>query len=179
MSELPPPPDSAPEFSRRIDIRQVESKPGHFEAGEAERAALAKRFGLVRIDSLSADLELTRKDRQVEARGTLRAAFIQSCAISAEDLPVTLDEAVFFRFVPEADDHTPDEEVELTADDLDEIEYTGTHIDIGEAVAQSLAVAIDPFLTGPNAEAARLAAGIGTPEDNGAFAALKGLKFGK
>jgi hypothetical protein len=124
MSELPPPPDSTPEFSRRIDIRQVESKPGHFETNEAERAALAKRFGLVRIDSLAADLELTRSDRQVEARGRLKATFIQSCAISAEDLPVIVDEPVFFRFVPAADDHTPDEEVELTADDLDEIEST-------------------------------------------------------
>jgi len=62
---------------------------------------------------------------------------------------------------------------------LDEIEYTGTHIDLGEAVAQSLALAIDPFLTGPNADAARKSAGIGTPEDNGAFAALKGLKLGE
>lgn len=181
MSELPPSPDSAPdaapEFSRRLDIRQVESKPGHFEANASERAALAARFGLVRIDSLSADLALTRSDRQVEARGTLKAAFIQSCAISAEDLPVSVEEPVFFRFVPETDDHTPDEEVELTADDLDEIEYTGTHIDIGEAVAQSLALAIDPFLTGPDAEEARKAAGIGTPEDQGPFAALKGLNL--
>ncbi len=171
--------DYTPEFSRRIDIRQVEGKNAHVEANEAERATLAKRFGLVRIDSLAADLELTRIDRKVEARGTLKAAFIQSCAVSAEDLSVAVDEPVFFRFVPEAQDHVPDEEVELTADDLDEIEYTGTHIDLGEAVAQSLALAIDPFLTGPNADAARKSAGIGTPEDNGAFAALKGLKLGE
>ncbi|WP_395330559.1 DUF177 domain-containing protein [Novosphingobium sp. BL-8H] len=171
--------DNTPEFSRRIDIRQVEGKNAHVEANEAERAMLAERFGLVRIDSLTADLELTRLDRKVEARGTLKAAFIQSCAVSAEDLPVSVDEPVFFRFVPESEDHVPDEEVELTADDCDEIEYTGTHIDLGEAVAQSLALANDPFLTGPNADAARKSAGIGTPEDNGAFAALKGLNLGE
>ena len=46
-------------------------------------------------------------------------------------------------------------DIEIDTDGLDEIEYEGTHMDVGEAVAQSLALAIDPFLTGPAAEAAR------------------------
>ncbi|GFM27626.1 DUF177 domain-containing protein [Novosphingobium sp. PY1] len=167
---------SKSEFSREIDIRQVEGKAVHVEANEAERAALAKRFSLVRISKLEADLELHRSgERDAEARGTLKASFIQSCAVSAEDIPVEVKEPLFFRFVPQATDYNPDEEIELDADDCDEIEYSGTHIDLGEAVAQSLALAIDPFLTGPEAEAARKAAGIGSPEDQGPFAALKGL----
>ncbi|KPH62143.1 DNA-binding protein [Novosphingobium sp. ST904] len=164
-----------PEFSRSLDIRQVEGKAAHLAADEAERAALAKRFMLVRIDSLSADLELSRRDRKVDVRGRIKAEFVQACAVSAEDIAVSVDEPVFFRFVPEATDHAPDEELELAAEDCDEIEYSGTHFDLGEAVAQSLALAIDPFLTGPDADAARKAAGIGTPEDSGPFAALKGL----
>lgn len=170
---------SGPEFSRSLDVRQVEGKQPHLEANEAERAALAKRFGLVRVDSLTADLDLTRQDRTVEAHGRLRAEIIQPCAISAEDLPVSIDEELFFRFVPESTAYAPDEEVELSAEDCDEIEYTGTHVDLGEAVAQSLGLAIDPYLTGPNADAARREAGIGTPEDQSPFAALKGLKPGK
>ncbi|MCJ2188645.1 YceD family protein [Novosphingobium beihaiensis] len=173
-------PDStAPEFSRPLDVRQAEGQAPHVEASAAEREALARRFGLVRIDSVSADLELHRDDRTVEARGRLKAEIVQSCAISAEDLPVSIDEPLFFRFVPAMTAYAPDEEFEITADDCDEIEYTGSHIDLGEAVAQSLALAIDPFLTGPEAEAARKAAGIGTPEDQGPFAALKGLNLGK
>ena len=173
-------PDSAaPELSRPLDVRQAEGKAPHLEAREAEREALARRFGLVRIDSLSADIELHRADRTVEARGRLKAEVVQSCAISAEDLPVSIDEDLLFRFVPAMAAYNPDEEIEITADDCDEIEYTGTHIDLGEAVAQSLGLAIDPYLTGPQAEAARKAAGIGTPEDQGPFAALKGLKLGK
>lgn len=169
---------SASEFSRSLDTRQVEGKTVQLEANEAERAALARRFGLVRVDSLSAELGLSRIDeRKVDAHGTLSARFVQSCAVSAEDLPVSVDEPVYFRFVPQATDHAPDEELELTADDCDEIEYTGHHIDVGEAVAQSLALAIDPFLTGPEADAARKSAGIGTPEDSSPFAALKGLNL--
>ncbi len=165
-----------PEFSRPVDIRQAEGKAHHIvEADAAERAALAARFGLVRIDRLDADLELERKDRKVEARGRIRADYIQACAVSAEDIAVSLDEPLFFRFVPETDDHAPDEEIELDAHDCDEIDYSGSHIDIGEAVAQSLALSIDPFLTGPEADSARKAAGISTPEDNSPFAALKGF----
>ena len=130
----------------------------------------------MRVDSLVADLDLSRSDRVVEARGTVRAAFVQSCAVSAEDIEVRVDEPVFFRFVPETQaEPSADEEIEIDVDDLDEIPYEGSHIDLGEAVAQSLGLAIDPYLTGPSAEAARKAAGIGTPEDNGPFAALKGL----
>ncbi|WP_232493574.1 YceD family protein [Novosphingobium kaempferiae] len=172
-----------PEFSRLLDVRQVEGKHVSLTPNEAERAALAARFGLVRIDTLSAELDLTTKDRadgfQVEARGTLKAEIVQPCAVSAEDIPVSIDEPVYVRFVPQSTAYAPDEEIELTADELDEIEYEGTHFDLGEAVAQSLALAIDPFLTGPDAEAARKAAGIGAPEDQGPFAALKGLKLGK
>ena len=165
------------EFSREFDVRQVEGKQLRIEATEAERAALAQRFGLVRIDRLEAEVELGRVgERVVEGRGTLRARFVQSCAVSAEDLPVNAEESLFFRFVPESAHHVPDEEIEIDADDCDEIEYSGTHIDLGEAVAQSLALAIDPFLTGPEADEARRNAGIGTPEDQGPFAALKGLK---
>ena len=166
---------NAPEFSRPFDVRQLEGKAIRLDANEAERAALAARFGLVRIDSLSAELELHRKDRTVEARGRLRAEIVQSCAVSAEDLPVSVDDELFVRFVPASTAYQPDEELEIDADDCDEIEYAGTHVDVGEAVAQSLALAIDPFLTGPEAEAARRAAGIGTPEDESPFAALKGL----
>ncbi|AOR79779.1 DUF177 domain-containing protein [Novosphingobium resinovorum] len=171
-----------PEFSRLLDVRQIEGKHVRLSPNEAERAALTERFLLVRIDELVAELDLSTSEREggfrIEARGTLKAEIVQPCAVSAEDIPVSIDEALFFRFVPMATGYAPDEEIELTADELDEIEYEGAHIDIGEAVAQSLALAIDPFLTGPQADAARKAAGIGTPEDSGPFAALKGLKLG-
>lgn len=166
----------ASEFSRSTDVRQVEGSHPHLEASAAEREALARRFGLVRIDALSADLELSRKERTVFARGTMRASWVQTCAISAEELAVEASEEIDLRFVPEAQNHAPDEEIELEADDLDEIEYTGTHVDLGEAVAQTLGLAIDPYLTGPNAEAARREAGLSKPEDLGPFAALKKLK---
>jgi uncharacterized metal-binding protein YceD (DUF177 family) len=164
------------EFPRLFDVRQCEGKQVHLVAEEAERAALAQRFEIVRVDRLEADLVLTRHDRDVEVSGTIDADIVQSCAVSAEDLPVRVEEEIALRFVPAIPRETPDEEIELDAEDLDEIEYEGTQIDVGEAVAQSLALAIDPFLTGPQADEARRRPEFNNTDGN-AFSALKDLKL--
>ncbi|MEO6552874.1 MAG: DUF177 domain-containing protein [Croceibacterium sp.] len=147
------------------------------EAEEAEREALARRFGLVGIGRLVADVALDRNGETVDARGRFAADVIQSCAVSAEDFAVAIAGPVAFRFVPARPDHAPGVEIDLAAEDYDEIEYTGTVVDLGEAVAQSLALAIDPFATGPAADAARRSAGLGEGRE-GPFAALAGLKKG-
>ncbi len=163
------------EFSRMIDIRQAAGLSVELCANEAERAALARRFALVAITRLEAELVLERDGQTVEARGILAADIVQSCAVSGEDLPVSIREPLFFRFVPESDAHVPDEEVELDAEACDEIEYAGTGFDLGEAVAQSLALAIDPFAVGPDAQEARRKAGLIGEEAAGPFAALAKL----
>jgi hypothetical protein len=164
---------SAPEFSRPFDVRQLDHKVVRLIASDSERVALAKRFYLVRIDRLEAQVVLERDGQTLGAEGTLEADIVQSCAVSAEDLFVAVREPLAFRFVPAASGHGPDEEVELDAAELDEIEFSGTCVDLGEAVAQSLALAIDPFATGPDAEQARrlLDDGAASP-----FAALASLK---
>jgi hypothetical protein len=163
-----------PEFSRPIDVRQCEGKDARLVASAEERAALAYRFALVRIDTLEADLALGRDGQVVNAAGELRAEIVQSCAVSGEDLPVSICEPLSFRFVPEADISA--EEVELDANACDEIAYAGSHIDLGEAAAQSMALAIDPFRVGPQAQAARSRAGIVSEAASGPFAALANLK---
>lgn len=164
------------EFSREFDVRQCEGKAPHIEANEAERAALAKRFGIVRIDRLEANLVLHRKDRVIDATGTLSADIVQACAVSAEDLPVQVREPLQIRFVPEMRVYAPDQEIELSAEDCDEVEYTGSHFDLAEAVAQTLALAIDPFAVGQQASAARKRPELNGEPPAGPFSALKNLK---
>lgn len=162
-----------PEFSRPFDIRQLDHRAVQLVANQAERSALARRFGIVRIDRLEAEVVLERAGEALNGAGTLEADIVQSCAVSAEDLTVQIREPLAFRFVPETGEHRPDEEVELEADELDEIEFSGTTVDLGEAVAQSVALAIDPFLTGPEAETARK---LLSDENASPFAALAALK---
>lgn len=166
---------SQPEFSRTIDVRFLPEAVQRLEASADERAGLARRFDLVAIESLIATLSLDRDKRSVTATGQLEAQIIQRCAVSAEDLAVAISEPLALRFVPANAERQPDEEIELAANDCDEAEYTGTVIDLGEEVAQSMAVAIDPFLTGPMAEEARRRAGIIGESAAGPFAALAAL----
>lgn len=163
------------EFSRIVDCARLGDGIRHLEASAQERAALAERFLLVAVDALEAEITLTTDGRIITAEGHLKADIVQSCAVSGEDLPVSISEKLKFRFVPEGE-HRPDEEVELSEEDCDDIEFAGTSFDLGEAVAQSLALAIDPFATGPDADRARKETGVFADEANGPFAALSALK---
>lgn len=164
------------EFSRIVDIRHLPTSAQQLNATPAECEALARRFNLVAVQTLEAELTLRPDGRSVRAEGRFSAEIIQSCAVSGEDLPVRIAEPIVLRFVPGGADPTPDDEVELTSDQCDEIEMTGSQIDLGEAVAQSLALAIDPYATGPGASEARQRAGLLGEGENGPFAALAAFK---
>ncbi|AKH43978.1 uncharacterized metal-binding protein YceD (DUF177 family) [Altererythrobacter atlanticus] len=159
---------TVPEFSRPFDRRQITDKPVTLSAGEAEMAALAERFGLVAVKRLEVELRLQPEGEAVDVAGTLSADIVQSCAISGDDLPAKIEEEIAFRFVP--DRIIEDKEIELEEEDLDEIPYSGTSFDLGEAMAQSLALAIDPYATGPNADEARKEAGLVNAEPQGKMA---------
>lgn len=174
---------NASELSRPLKPRALPAGPVVIDASESEAAALAARFGVTAIRDLHAEADLEPKDGGIEARGKLSATIEQPCAVTGEDLSYRVAERFEMRFVPagNAPAFAPDEEVELAANDLDEIEYEGDSFDIGEAIAQTLALAIDPYREGPGADAARKAAGIVSDEDAGrggplaeALAALKG-----
>jgi uncharacterized metal-binding protein YceD (DUF177 family) len=165
---------SAPEFSRPIDRRQLKAKPVRLVANEAERKALAVRFGLVAVDRLEATLSLEADGQAIVADGSMAAEIVQSCAVSGNDLPVTISEPLHLRFVPAVE--TEVEEIELAETELDEIPYSGTAFDLGEAVAQSLALAVDPYATGPEADRVRKEKGLSDETASGPFAALAALR---
>lgn len=168
---------SAPEFSRLVDRRHLKAAPLRLSATEAERKALARRFGLIAVYRLEAEVSLEADGEAVDATGTLSADIVQSCAVTGDDLPMEIEEQLTLRFVPEA--LVTDEEIELAEEELDEIPYAGTAFDLGEAVAQSLALAIDPFATGPDADRVRKEKGLLDEAASGPFAALAALKRDK
>ena len=90
------------ELTRMVKTRPLPAGSIVIEATEAERVALAARFGLGAVEFLRAEVALEQKPRAIRATGRLRAAIMQPCAISAEDFPVTIDEAVDLRFVEES-----------------------------------------------------------------------------
>ena len=163
------------EFPRPQRIDTIGEAPHRvtIEADEAERAALARRFGLIAIARLAGDFTLRRDAGGVVAEGRVEAALTQACSVTGEPLPATVDETVALRFVPEAGSG---EEVELSGDDLDVVEYEGGAIDLGEAAAETMALALDPYPRGPNAPAALKKAGVLNEEEAGPFGGLAALR---
>ncbi len=157
----------ANELVRLIKPRALPSGTMEVEASEAERAALAKRFGVTAIQRLVAKVDFGEKDEAVLVDGTLDATIQQPCAVTREDLTYDVAETFSLRFVPAGRmaDYEEDEEFELTEEDLDEIDYEGETFDLGEALAQTLGLAIDPYREGPGADTVREEAGIESDEE--------------
>lgn len=189
MSNSAPQPD-APEFTRAIKTRSLSADPIELSANESECAALAVRFGIVSIEELRAHITLEKTGSGIAATGPMSARITQSCAVSGEDFPVTIQEQLDLLFVEEAvltarDAGEVNEdgaiEINLFADEADEIGYAGDAFDLGEAVAQSLGLAIDPYAEGPGADTARAEAGLiedGAPGGPLASALSEALKKG-
>jgi uncharacterized metal-binding protein YceD (DUF177 family) len=157
----------AGELVRLVKPRALPAGSLTIEATEAERAALAGRFGVTAIHRLEAAVDFETKEGAVLANGTLAATIEQPCAVTQDDFVYAVEEPLTLRFVPAGAiaEFSPDEEIELDSEDLDEIAYEGDAFDLGEAIAQTLALAIDPYREGPGANAARKAAGITSDEE--------------
>ena len=147
-------------------------------ASETERQATAERLGLDSIDRLEAHAVLSRKGPVVEAHGRVNAALNQSCVVTGDPVPAQLDEPFAIVFTPEPDAARSDEEVELGAADCDVVFHDGSTIDLGAAIADTLALALDPYPRSAAAEAALKEAGVLTEGQAGPFAALAALKTG-
>ena len=169
----------APELSRpvRIDTLGVTPREMTIDAAGAEREALAERFGLVAIDRLEAELSLVRDGDTVTATGSLQAAVTQSCVASGEPVTATIDVKFQIHFGPEPEGRPgSDEGIELSEAECDIVFYEGPAIDVGEAIAETLALNLDPWPRAPDADEALREAGIKREEEVGPFASLAGLK---
>jgi uncharacterized metal-binding protein YceD (DUF177 family) len=146
-----------------------------FAADDAERAAVAERLGLLGLDRLEAALTMHCDGERVRAEGRLRASVAQACVATGEPVPAMIDEKVALLFLPEPAG-TPDEEVELSPEDLDVIFHDGREIDLSTAMADELSLALDPYPRSAGAEDVLKEAGVLSEEQAGPFAALAALK---
>jgi uncharacterized metal-binding protein YceD (DUF177 family) len=117
------------------------------EANAAECAALAQRMNLPAVLSLVCEFRLERDIAgDLLAYGRLTARVVQTCVVSLEDFNATIEERFTLRCVPdgkESDDIDPEAP--------DEISYADGILDLGEAAAEQLALALDPYPRAPGA----------------------------
>lgn len=138
------------EFSRRIDGLRLNAGGEIFAiaANAEERAGLARRFGLLALDRLEAKIKVTpMAGGFYRLAATLDAELAQACTVTLEPVPSRIEENFTLTFGPadEAGEIVLDGESEPVEPLEDGI------IDIGEAVAQQLSLALDPFPRVPGA----------------------------
>jgi len=147
-------------------------------ADEVERASIAKRLSLPSVDCLDAHVTLTRSGDIVRAEGRLAAALDQNCVITGDTLAAHIDEPFTLIFIPEPQADRADEEIELGEQDCDVVFYEGGAIDLGTAIADTLALSLDPYPRSASADAALKEAGVMSEAEASPFAALAKLRNG-
>ncbi len=145
-----------PEFSHVVDVRHLggEVLAVALSASEAERAALAERLDTLAVDRLDATLRVVREPgRMIRVEGRMRASVVQACVVTLDPVPSEIDETVDILYTEDmtVSEPEPDPNIDLEECDWPEPVEDG-RIDLGEAMAQQLALALDPYPRASGAE---------------------------
>ena len=143
--------DITPEFSRLVPVARLGAEPfrQRIEATPEEREQLAQRFDLLALDRLAAEVELRRQDGQVIIlEAEFAAEFEQCCAVTLEPVRGAIADRFSLVYGP-AENEEP--EIALNGDEPAFEPLTGDALDIGEAVAQELSLALPEFPRHPDA----------------------------
>jgi uncharacterized metal-binding protein YceD (DUF177 family) len=140
-----------PEFSRLVPLAQLSTRPfrQRIEATAEERQKLSLRFDLISLDRLVAEVELRRQSPEVillEAQ--FAAEFEQCCAVTLEPVRGAVSDRFSLVYGPSPEE---EQEIALTSDEPAFEPLNGNSIDIGEAVAQELSLALPIFPRDPEA----------------------------
>jgi len=167
------------EFPRPVALDRATVAP-HFReivATEAERAALARRLGLVALDRLSARLSWRREASGIIClEGELEAEVAQSCVVTLEPVAARVADRFMRHFVQ--GDVPAEDEVVIDPEADDPAEPLGDGlVDAGEIVTQQLALALDPYPRAPDSELPAEATRA-TPAES-PFQVLSALKTGQ
>jgi uncharacterized metal-binding protein YceD (DUF177 family) len=164
-------------FAHKLRLDQIrDGERLDLVADDAERDEVARRLGLPSLSRFEAHVTLSRTGEVIRVSGRLGAALEQCCVITNEPVPEHVDEAFELVFMPEPTVSGPDEEIELGASELDVIFHDGAVIDLGGAIADTLALSLDPYPRSAGADAAIKEAGVLTEEQASPFAVLAKLR---
>ena len=145
----------SPEFSRPIEIDEVPNagRTWILEATADECTVLAKRFAILDVTSLTAKVKvkpMTHGDL-IRVSGSLQASVVQACVVTLVQVPQQVQEEFDLTFAPSVGEDGLEIDIDLSQDDPPEPILDGK-IDLGEIVAEYLALGIDPFPRADGAE---------------------------
>jgi uncharacterized metal-binding protein YceD (DUF177 family) len=173
---------SSPGLHLAVALADLGEEPAryHVIANTAERTALAERFGLTALVAMVADVSVARLHGGAALRveGRIQAHLTQPCVVTLEPVDQHIDDSFRLDFGEPADVVDAETgELVLSADDPEPMPRG--ELDLGELLAEHLALAIDPYPRKPDVDLEKVLQGSGI-EVEGAkanpFAVLAGLK---
>lgn len=169
------------EFSRLIAIEGItpdKIRKETVEASAAECKALAKRFDLRELSGLKAKLNIRRVTGgpAVRVEGDFEAEVVQTCVVSLQDVHAHVEGHFDTFFSEDAETEGPDIDITIDDDETSPEMITKGMIDLGEVVAQYLALELDPYPRAPGVSLAAQLAKVGAEVRSSPFAVLQGLK---
>ncbi len=144
-----------PEFSRPIPLEEIGEREvvRDIEANADERAALSKRFGILSLGLLKAHVRLTwvQGRKLLKLTGAFEAEVEQACVVTLEPVHEHIAEKLDLLFErPAKGAETADRTIEVMS--VEDAEPLPPHeIDIGEVVAEELALSLNPYPRKPEA----------------------------
>ena len=139
------------------------------DCDESECAALAARFGFAAVARLSARLKVKRAGPgHWKVTGRLQAEVTQLCGVTGEPVTESVDFTIEERYCRAAEEET---DIDVSLDGFEPL--VDGAIDLGEVVAQTLAISVNPW---PRSVDAPHSFAVGESEKEHPFAGLAALK---
>lgn len=155
------------EFTRKLAIERI-GPAGYdltVEANAAELSGLATRLHLPEVNALTCRFRVRpAQNGTFIAEGWLDAMVTQTCVVSLDDFPALVSDHFVVCLVPAGSESN-----DIDPESIDEIPYRNGEIDLGDAAAEQLALALDPWPRKPDASLPTAE----TDEPTSPFAALR------
>jgi uncharacterized metal-binding protein YceD (DUF177 family) len=149
------------EFSHVVEVDRIgpQGLQMQLEADQAARVTVARQLRILGVLSLKADLKLAPEAKAGHFRltGQIEAQVEQACVVTLEPVRQQISEGFIRRFGPETEARPEakpgEDEAEWLDPDADDPPdpVIGGQIDLGEVVAEELALGLDPYPRKPGA----------------------------
>jgi hypothetical protein len=176
--------DPAAEFSRPLDVTRVppQGSTEKISAEPQECADLAGRFGLAALHSLEAELKVSRwRGEGLKIKGRFTADLDQTCVVSLDIFRSLLTDEFESYFLPAGSSAGASSAL---IEEGDAEPFENGIIDMGEVVAEAVALTLDPYPKKPGITFADMiedkqTSRAGGEAERNPFAGLEKLRKGK
>lgn len=160
----------------KVDGLGPEGRDFHVEFDAAERERLAEAFDVLSVEAVAADGHVWPADDGFFVDFHLTGRVTQACVVTLEPVPCDVDERVRLHYTPSTAASADPIVIDIADEDDPPEPMVDGKIDVGAAMAEHLALGMDPYPRRPDAELPEDAGDAASEGRQNPFAVLAELK---